>query len=536
MQESTITDRRLSRDLGSNERSAVPFGQSFVSRVTPIGSRQTSSDRYTAVPMAMLGDPIVYDSMVGNAIAFPNGLTEWYPAIVGRTYLPSPATIEAIDCNATVSSSPLKTSVLVTSITGSPSGWNASTLSPNLYASVTAVDRPYVNQGVSGYSIEALVRRPLLPGELELSGFQYSIVKPSIAPTMPEVFLRLWIALDCADGSTEGLDLPSIRDAILICRSRGFYYNGDVSPDYLEAWLYQAAYSHGLRATRSRIGIGFEAIGIIANVRYLFTSANNQSLVRSWQEIPIKKTQVRSIVRHSKDTFVDVGNAIVGNRSHVEELIGVRPSDANHIAAIQAFWDSDRQLSEQVSGTFVGNRSTGFGLTLGTVVLLPEIGRGQFNGSIVALKSGVIVPSWDSVLITGYTDAVGNGALTDLSKDFTASVQPGDLLELTGTDGILTYATVTAVTLHSLTATNTSATIASYKVYDLTPEVGWTIAVQTATGVSQIPVIPSFDKDYRKVTYTFSNLTPELGAAISIGQTKNYKIVSVRGPEWGAIG
>lgn len=536
MQESTITDRRLSRDLGSNERSAVPFGQSFVSRVTALGSRQTGIDRYTAVPQAMLGDTIAYDSIALNAIAFPNGLTQWHSATVGQTYLPSPATIEAIGCNATVSSSLLKTSVLVTSITGNPSGWNASVASPALYASVASVDRPYVSQGVSGYSIEALVKRPLLPGELELPGFQYSIVKPSPTPTMPEVFLRLWIALDCADGTTEGLDLPSIEIAIAICKSNGFYYNGDVSPDYLEAWLYQAAYSHGLKVTRSRIGIGFEALGIVSNGQYLFTSANNQNLVRSWQETPIKKTQVRSIVRHSEDTFVDVGNAIVGYRSHVEELIGVRPSDTDHIAAVQTLWDNDRRLSEQTSGTFVGSRSTGFDLKLGTVISLSEIGRGQFNGSIVELKAGVIVPSWDSVLITGYTDAVGNGVLTDLSKDFTAAVQPGDLLELTGTDGILTYATVTAVALHSLTATNTSATIASYKVYGLTPSPGWTIAVQTAVGVSHIPIVPSFDKDYRKVTYAFSNLTPELGAAVSIGRTKNYKITSVRGPEWTAIG
>ena len=504
--------------------------------MTALGSRQTASDRYTAVPLAMLGDAIVYDSTVSNATAFPNGLTEWHSATAGQTYLPSPATIEAIGCNASVSSGPLKTSVLVTSVTGNPSGWNASVASPITYISVAAIDRPYINQGVSGYSIEALVRRPLLPGELELPGFQYSIVKPSPTPTMPEVFLRLWIALDCADGSTEGLDLPSIEVAIAICKSKGFYYNGDVSPDYLEAWLYQAAYSHGLEVTRSRIGIGFEAIGIASNSRYLFTSANNQNPVRLWQEMPIKKTQVRSIVRHSKDTFVDVGDAIVGDRSHIEELIGVRSSDANHITAIQALWDDDRQLSEQVSGTFVGSRSTGFDLKLGTVVSLSEIGRGQFNGSIVELKAGVIVPSWDSVLISGYTDAVGNGSLTDLSKDFTAAVQPGDLLELTGTDGILTYGTVTAVTLHSLTATNTSATIASYKVYDLTPSPGWTIAVQTATGVGQIPIVSSFDKDRRKVTYAFSNLTPELGAAISIGQTKNYKMISVRGPEWTAIG
>ena len=484
----------------------------------------------------MLGETIAYDRTVANAVAFPNGLTEWYPATVGLTYLPRPTAIEVIGCNASVSSSSLKTSVLVTSIASNPSGCNASVASVTPYVSVSAIDYPYIDQGVSGYSVESLQVRALGAGELELPGFQYAIVRPSLAPTMPEVFLRLWIALDCADGSTEGLDLYSIRDATALCRSNGFYYNGDVSPDYLEAWLYQSAYSHGLKVTRSRVGIGFEPIGIATNPRYLFTSANNQNLARSWQETPIKKTQVKSIVRFSKDTFIDVGNAIVGHRSHIEELIGVRPSDVNHIVAIQALWDTDRRLSEQISGTFVGSRMTGFDLRLGMIIALPEIGRGRFNGSIVEVKAGVIVPSWDSVLVSGYTDTVGNGRITDLSKDFTAAVRPGDLLELTGTDGILTYATVTAVALHSLTATNISATIASYKVYDLTPSPGWTVAVQTSTGVRQISVVPSFDKDRRKVTYAFSNLTPELGAAISIGKTKNYKITSVRGPEWTAIG
>lgn len=526
----------MSRDLGSNERSAVPFGQSFVSRVTALGSRQTSSDRYTAVPMAMLGDTITYDSAALNAVAFPNGLTEWYPTTVGQTYLPLPAAIEAIGCNASVSSSPLRTSVLVTSISGSPHGWNATIASTVPYVSVVAVDRPYINQGVSGYSIEALVKRSLLPGELELPGFQYSIVKPSPTPTMPEVFLRLWIALDCADGTTEGLDLPSIAIAITICKARGFYYNGDVSPDYLEAWLHQAAYSHGLRVTRSRVGIGFEAIGSIGVPQYLFTNSNNQSIVRSWQETPIKKTQIRSVIRHSKDTFVDVGNAIVGGRSHVEELLGVRPSDTDHVAKIEKLWNEDRQLSEQVSGTFVGTRSIGFNLKLGTIVSLPEIGRGQFDGSIIEVRAGIIVPSWDSVLMTGYSDSIGNNNLMDISKDFTAACAIGDLVEFEGTDGMLTYAYVEAVSVHTLVVTKASATIASYKVYDLTPSIDWTIAMQLPSGVAQLPILSTFDKTIRRVVYSSSSQTATIGLPLSIGKTKSYKLTSIKGPDWTAIG
>lgn len=526
----------MARDIGSTERSPVPFGQNFISRVTPIGSRQTVSDRYTAVPSVMLGDLIIYDAMVGNTIAFPNGLTEWHVAIAGTEYLPRPAAIESIGCNASVSSAPLKTSVLVTSIAGNPSGWNATIAATIDYTAVRAIDRPYVLQGVAGYSIEALVSRPLLVGELELPGFQYTIVKPALTPTMPEVFLRLWIGLECASGTTEGLDLPSIEIAIAICKYRGFYYNGDVSPDYLEAWLYQAAHSHGLKVVRSRIGIGFEPISKISTAQYLFTSSNNKNMIRSWQETPIKKTQVRSLVRHSKDRFIDVGESIVGSRSHVEELIGIRPSDVSQIAAIQDLWDSDRNLAEQTSGTFIGSRSIGFDLKLGTIVSIPSIGRGQFNGSIVEVRAGVIVPSWDSVLMTGYSDTVGNGKLTDLSKDFTAIVQPGDLLEMTGTDGILTYATIEAVSLHSIEAAAISSTIASYKVYDLTPAQLWTLSMQSLTGIAQIPIVPSFDKSLRRVTYSYSNQSPTVGAPLSIGITKNYKITSVKGPEWEAIG
>lgn len=527
------------RDLASVSRSTIPFGQNFVSSLNPIGSRVAVGDSYMAVPPVVWGDLITYADMMANTIAFPNGVTRYFPAKIGISYLPETiGSIEVIGCTATVASNTaIKTSVDVTALTSSPHGFNATI--PGFAGSFTSVrtaDRPYVNQGVQGYAIVSLTVRPLLAGEILLPGIQGVIVSPINNPTMPEVFLRLWITLDCSNGSTEGLDLPSIAAAAALCRSNGYLYNGDVFPDYLEAWIYQAAHCHGLRVTRTRTGLGFEPMGLSGDPQYLFTSSNCADIVRSWSETPIKAREVRSVVKWMDGEYIDVGTPSTSNRSNVEELLGVRISDSAHIISIEQLWDEDRNLNQETSGIFVGKRATGFALTLGTRVLIPGVGRGQFNGAVTELLAGSIVPSWDSVLVSGFSDSIGSDFLIDTGKNFLASVQAGDLVELTGAGGEVSLSQVIAVEQAKLTIETSETTASSYRIFDLTPDPSWTLAVETPSGIQQLPIVPSFDPILHRVIYASQNTNPLVGSALAIGRLKKHRITSVRGPKWIAIG
>ena len=538
MRDSTISDRRIMRDDASLTRSAIPFGQNFVSSLNPIGSRVTSGDSYRAVPPIVWGDAITYADTIASTIAFPSGVTRWFPAKIGLNYLPEViGSIEAIGCSATiVSNTAIKTSVNVTSTGSNPHGFNATI--PSLsgsFTSVRTVDRPYVIQGLSGYSIESLADRAIAQGEILLPGNQKCFVKTISSPTMPEVFLRLWISLNCSNGTTEGLDLSSIAAAAALCRSNGYLYNGDVFPDYLEAWLYQAAHCHGLRVTRTRTGLGFESMGLTGAAQFLLTSANSQDITRSWSEVPLKPREVRSVVRWDDEEYVDVGSPLNSNRSNVEELLGIRISDTAHITSIEKLWDDDRNLNQETSGIFVGKRATGFALTLGTRVLIPGIGRGQFSGAVTELLAASIVPSWDSVLVSGFPDSIGTNFLIDTSKNFLASVQAGDLVELTGAGGEVSLSPVISVEQTRLTI-EASATTSSYRVFDLTPDPSWTLAVETPSGIQQIPIVPTFDPIRHRVIYASQNINPLTGSALAIGKLKKHRITSVRGPKWIAIG
>ena len=539
MRDSTISDRRIMRDRASVTRSAIPFGQNFVSSINPIGSRVTSGDSFRAVPSIVWGDAITYADTIANTTAFPNGVTRYFPARIGLNYLPETiGTIEVIGCSATIASNTaIKTSVNVTSLASNPHGFNATI--PGLsgaFTSVRTADRPYIIQGLSGYSIESLADRAIVQGEILLPGNQKCFAKTISTPTMPEVFLRLWIALDCSNGSTEGLDLPSIAAAATLCRSNGYFYNGDVFPDYLEAWLYQAARSHGLRVTRTRVGIGFEPMGLSEEPQYLFTSSNCADIVRSWSETPLKAREIRSVIRWGDTEYIDVGTPLTSNRSNVEELIGVRVSDKTHIESIEKLWDSDRKLAQESTGQFVGSRATGFALALGTRVLIPTIGRGQFHGAVVEIANGSLVPSWDSVLVSGYSDTIGPDFITDGNKNFLASAQAGDVVELIGTDGMVTIANIISVEEHKITIDKTPTSLSSYRVFDLTPDPSWSLSIETATGVQQVPIVPSFDPLRKLVNYLPQNTSPIVGSAIAIGKPKLHRIISVQGPKWIAIG
>ena len=528
------------RDRASVSRSSIPFGQNFLSDLNTIGSRVTAGNSYRACPVEIWGDTIIYGETVSNSIAFPNGLTRWVPARIGLSHLPEPiGVIEGINCTASiVSNIPQNISVNIASISPlNPHGFNATI--PNFtdpFNSVETADRPYIRQGVKGYSIQSLIDRPLGLGEFKLPGLQTAIVRNVANPTMPEVFLRLWIALDCSNGSTEGLDLPSIAAAVVLCRSNGYLYNGDVSPDYLEAWLYQAAHCHGLRVTRTRVGLGFEPMGLRGNPIFLLTSSNSQDITRSWSEVPLKARQVRSVVKWLDGDYIDVGTPLTSNRSNVEELLGVRVSDKIHIESIEKLWDDDRKLNQETSGVFVGDRSIGFTLTLGTRVLIPSVGRGQFNGAVSELLAGSIVPSWDSVLVSGYTDNIGTGFLIDSGKNFLASVQAGDVLELEGSDGVKIIANIISVEKERLTLDKNPSALGSYRVFDLTHDPSWRLAIETPSGIIQAPIVPTFDPSRSRVIYASQNTSPKIGSALAIGKLKKHRIISIRGPKWIAIG
>ena len=520
-----------------------------------MGERVTLTNGYKAVPEKIYGDTIAYGDVVASGVGFPSGPTEWIPLSLGRTYLDHAiGAITPIGCSAVIVAptlaDPNRINLFCQSVTNPTHGVNAVIVLPvepwvavESAATIEHGGAVWVEEGVSGYTIVDLVKRPIdTATEIELPGVAFCAVTKTGLPTMPEVFLRLWIELRCANGTTEGLDLKSIQDAALTCGFNEFYYNGDVRPDFLEAWLYQAAHSHGLRVTRTRLGIGFEQIGVAGGPEFLLTSVNSRDVVRTWTEVPMADREVRSVIRSVRleDEYVDVGTSPVGYRIAVEELLGVRWSDTAHIESLERLWAQDRNLTQETTGVYAGSKTSGFNLALGVNVLIPSIGRGQFDGSISltdkAASPGVIVPSWDSVLVSGYTDSIGSNEITDNSKDFTASVAIGDVVELAGSEGTSRYSTVAAVTQSTLTLDAIQSLItSSYRVFDLTPDPSWLLWVEAETGIESGPVDPVFDQTLKKVVYR-SNITAIPGSALCIGKPKIHRITAVQGPNWTAIG
>ena len=278
-----ITDNRMSRDRFSiASRSALPFGSGYRSSVANLGSSASITAEYRLFPSIVLGQPIIYgETSAPIATAFPNGLATIVIPRIGSNPLSSgTSSLVAIGCVATLNTAALNGPKAVVTSVSTNASLNVSSglpVPPDVIALEMTKEGPWIQQGLPGYSITSLVNRALVAGEVLLLGIEPTIAKLSPNPTYPEVLLFLWVAIY---GSTDGLDVRSVMTADVFCRGRGFFYNGDVRPDRFEAWIYQAAHSHGLRVNRTRLGVSLAAMGkpAINPLARLLTSVNSRSL------------------------------------------------------------------------------------------------------------------------------------------------------------------------------------------------------------------------------------------------------------------
>ena len=503
-----ITDNRMSRDRFSiASRSALPFGSGYRSSVASLGSSATVTAEYRLFPSIVLSQPIVYgETTAPIATAFPNGLTSIVIPRIGSNPLPSGTTsLVAIGCVATLNSVPLNgPKAIVTSVSTNAS-LNVSSglpLPSDVIALEMTKEGPWVQQGLPGYSITSLVNRALVAGEVLLLGIEPTIAKLSPNPTYPEVLLFLWVAIY---GSTDGLDVRSVQAADVFCRGRGFFYNGDVRPDRFEAWIYQAAHSHGLRVNRTRSGISLAIMGkpVVNPLARLLTSVNSRSLTRHWEygdRNPISRIRY-GITQDTDDISIDfvpvVPKIIMPTRS--EELLGVRRTDGAHVLALATLWDIERSIDTRYELELTTELAR---LSLEDTLMISDgTAPRSWQGYAVAQTSQGVMGNWSGALISGKSDTLTTGTLTDTSKVFDR-VSIGDTLELTIAGSIVT-ATVTN-TSGSTVSFSPALTIvpieASYRILQTS---GSALVSYQLPGqpIVQTSVTPTYSVEVRSVVY-----------------------------------
>ena len=537
-----ITDNRMSRDRFSiASRSSLPFGSGYRSSVAALGSSATVTTEYRLFPSVVLGQPIIYgETAAPIATAFPNGLTSIVIPRIGPNPLPSGTTsLVAIGCVATLNSVPLNGPKAVVMSVSTNASLNVSSglpLPSDVIALEMTKDGPWVQQGLPGYSITSLVNRALVAGEVLLLGIQPTIVTTALNPTYPEVLLFLWIAIY---GSTDGLDVRSVQAADVFCRGRGFFYNGDVRPDRFEAWIYQAAHSHGLRVNRTRSGISLAIMGkpVVNPLARLLTSVNSRSLTRHWQygdRYPISRIRY-GITQDTDDISIEfvptIPKVILPTRS--EELLGVRREDGSHVLALAVLWEEERLLDTRYELELTTDLVK---LNLEDVLMISDgTAPRSWQGYSVAQTSQGVMGNWSGVLISGKSDTLTTGTLTDTSKVFDR-VTIGDTLELTIAGSIVT-ATVTNTSGSVVVFTPPLQTIAVEASYRILQTSGSAIVSYQLPGqpIVQTTVTPAYSMEMRSVVYPLASTLPK-GTPLAVGELEACRVMKIGGAIVGAVG
>ena len=361
---------------------------------------------------------------------------------------------------------------------------------------------------------------------------------------MPDVLLRLWVEFSVSGGIDPiGLDLPSILASSNYCRSKGYYYNGDVAPDYLEAWIYQAALSHGLSASRSRLGIALNPIVVPgAPASLLITFGNAANITQSWamrsEDDESLQLTIKTNDRDCCEPYTPVGTPWIDGSLVIEELLGVRPIDMVHITDIENLIIATQKLTKVLEFVFKGDRGQGFDLSVGQVIQSNTGNLTSRSGNVVSGTSTTITPTWDSVIMSGYTDSIGASNLTDLSKKFLGIATIGDILLVQNSSGQEEFRTITAVSEHTITIGTpfTSVPLGSgYKIFDMTPDPVDLLSIQDGGPIVNVPLLPIFDPIAKKVTYKVPNPIGR-GASIAVGKPSYYRIETVAAANVTAIG
>jgi hypothetical protein len=511
------------------------------------------------MPSSILSDSIVYgDALVMSAAGFPNGLTRSIRITHSGKYPASPFLgtgtngHESIGCSIQPTVSPTGYhSFTVQALTGLPNSPAYVNIGIPELEPFTAVEHPidccdigvWVSQGCYGYRIVDLSDRPAAPGEIKLG--TSAIVIPELVPTMPEVLLRLWVEFRVSNGTDPiGLDLPSIVECSAYCRSKGYFYRGDVSPDYLEAWIYQAALSHGLSARRSRLGISLKPIEMpTAPAKTLITFGNAANISYTWNDRPTAAAALQLVIKTNDRTccepYTPVGNQWAAGNLIIEELLGVRSIDTTHITAIEALILSQSDLTQVIEFDFKGDRSQGFALEIGQVIQVNSGNLTRRSGTVTSATANTVTPSWDSVIMSGYTDSIGPSALTDLSKIFLGIVATGDILLIQNGSGQTAVKTISAVTDHSITIVGGFESVpfeAGYKIFDLTQSPSDILSLQEpGQPILNMPLSPMFDFEAKRVAYRTTSPVGT-GASISIGKPSYFRVESVEGANIKGVG
>ena len=537
-----ITDNRMSRDRFSiASRSALPFGSGYRSSVANLGSSASVTTEYRLFPSVVLGQPIIYgETSAPITTAFPNGLTHIVIPRIGSNPLPSgTSSLVAIGCVATLNTAALNGPKAVVTSVSTNASLNVSSglpLPSDIIALEMTKDGPWTQQGLPGYSIASLVNRALVAGEVLLPGIQPTIVNLSPNPTYPEVLFFLWVAIY---GSTDGLDVRSVMTADVFCRGRGFFYNGDVRPDRLEAWIYQAAHSHGLRVNRSRLGLALAVMGkpAINPLARLLTTVNSRSLTRHWQyggRSPSSRIRygLTQDTDDSSTQFVPtVPQVILPTRS--EELLGVRREDGAHVLALAALWDEERLLDTRYELELTTDLVR---LNLEDVLMISDgTAPRSWQGYAVAQTAQGVLGNWSGALISGKSDTLTTGTLTDTSKVFDR-VSIGDTLELT-IAGSIVIATVTNTSGSVVVFTPPLQTIPIEASYRILQTSGGALVSYQLPGqpIVQVSVTPAYSVEMRSVVYPLSSTLPK-GTPLAVGALEACRVNRIGGAIVGAVG
>lgn len=537
-----VTDNRMSRDPFSlASRSAIPFGSGYRSSLATLGSSATVTTEYRLFPSTVLGQPIIYgETSAPIATAFPNGLTHIFVPRVGSNPLPSgTTTLVAIGCVATLNSTPLngpKAIVVSVSTNASLNVSSGLPLPSDVIALEMTKDGPWTQQGLGGYSIVSLIDRVLVAGEVLLPGIQPTIVTTTPNPTYPEVLLFLWASIY---GSTDGLDVRSVMAAEVFCRGRGFFYNGDVRPDRFEAWIYQAAHSHGLRVNRSRLGLSLAPMGkpTINPSARLLTAVNSRSLTRHWQygdRNPISRIRY-GITQDTDDISIEfvptIPQVVLPTRS--EELLGVRREDGTRVLAVAALWDEERSLDTRYELEVTTDLVK---LNLEDTLMISDgTAPRSWQGYAVAQTAQGIMGNWSGALISGKSDTLTTGTLTDTSKVFDR-VSVGDTLELTIAGSIVT-ATVTNLSGSVVVFTPPLSTVPIEASYRLLQTSGSALVSYQLPGqpIVQATVTPAYSVEMRSVVYPLPTTLPK-GTPLAVGGLEACRVIRIGGAIVGAVG
>jgi hypothetical protein len=542
-----ITDRRVARDpMSLAGRSPIPFGSGYRSGVHSIADRETATTGYGAFLATFLGKSVVYgDPALADATAFPDGATRVLQVGVGRVGIDGGVVgVEAGTTTVVASQLGGVAPNLRTTKAGSVNlRWgNAPSLAKSVNIEVgqggcCCRPGPWITTGVPGLSLQSVGYSDFPPvlkaGEVAIGGEGglYGVAVDSGKPTVVAVALRLW--------ANDAIDLDSCFAAEQFCQAQGFFYNGDVDPDRLEAWLVQASAMSGLSPVRDRNGLGFAILGTPAiGPDTLLLSARNAREVRyRWSALDDLHTGERWVKDMGCGLPPMVMAEVGAEPFSVEEALGVLTTEESRVAKAAALWRAERASTCELTATLTVPAKVALALRIGSTVALGSAGASQGrsqSGYLAATTAQGATPSWNGVLVDGHSDTASASAITDTSKRFDLIVKPGDTVLITaqGQSWAVAVASVAATALTLASGSSWPGGDCSYVVLATAP--GQTLYWQeSGSPIGSAPAGVTVVGG--KLQY--SGIPPlPIGTPICVGALKAFRITKMDGPRITAVG